>query len=84
MCCNRISKYFNLILSLISLAFDSHLERSLGIDALRVRIASSIVGEALVDVSTLDAVPYETLVAGALVRALGVLALGEFAAGVDV
>lgn len=60
------------------------LERPLRIDALRVRVASSVVRKALVDVPTFDTVPHETLVAGALVRALSVLALCEFAAGVDV
>lgn len=61
-----------------------HLEGSLRVDALRVGIASSVVREALVDVPTFDAVPHETLVAGALVRALSVLAFCELAARVDV
>lgn len=61
-----------------------YLERSLSVDALGIRVAAPVVGQALVDVPALDPITYEALVASALVRTLSVLALGELAAGVRV
>lgn len=49
-----------------------------------IGVAAAIVRGAFVDVPALDPVPGEALVAGAHVRTLGVLALGELAAGISV
>lgn len=51
---------------------------------MRVGVAAAVIRGALVDIPALDSVPGEALVTRAHVRALGVLALGEFAAGVGV
>lgn len=51
---------------------------------MRVGVAAAVVGRAFVDIPALDPVPGEAIVARAYVRALGVLALGELAAGVGV
>lgn len=60
------------------------LKGTLGVDAVRIGVAAAVVRGAFVDVPTLDSVPGEALVTGAHVRALGVLALGELAAGIGV
>lgn len=52
------------------MARDAYLERALGVDALRVRVAPAIVDQTLVDVSAAEAVARETISTLALVRAL--------------
>lgn len=63
---------------------NNNLERAFGVDAVCIGITATIIHRALIDIPTLDTVPGETLVAGAHVWALCVLAFGEFAARVCV
>jgi hypothetical protein len=54
-----------------------YLERALGVDALRVRVAPAVVDQALVDVATVEAVARKALSALALVRALNWTSKGK-------
>lgn len=51
---------------------------------MRVGVAAAVIRRALVDVPAFNSIPREALVTSAHVRALSVLALGKFAAGISV
>jgi hypothetical protein len=59
-------------------------EGTLGVNAVRVGVTAAIVRGALVNVPAFESISGETFVACAHVRALGILAVGEFAAGVSI
>jgi len=59
-------------------------ERTFSVDAMRVGVTAAIVRGALVNVPALESISGETFVARAYVRALGILAVGEFAAGISI
>jgi len=51
---------------------------------MRVGVTAAIVRGALVNVPALESISGEAFVARAYVRALGILAVGEFAAGISI